>query len=309
MDNKTDYQEFLEEARERRRNAYVDAVTLMSQGKTLIDVMGRTVPGFLLRAMDVIPVYIASTDGHASKFSKSFTACSLLKATEGYAISGKCPLIYSVSGLITDDICVKRENAAESIAMDKLLFVLKKSQKCYLELIDFIRINFSKELIPEKLQESIDENNKVRDLSRELSNLIREKDVTLAEEITILNGLQFHLEMKDKIAYLNEAVDVLSGLNPRESNNVVEFRSIFPFGIPESVTEIKPDKGLNNLLSGNNVMNNNFGCDGEVFYKVDNLNDAWEKLNRSAETEADDLKIIFKNCHRYKNSGAVVIEY
>lgn len=259
MDKVYEYTGLLNEASEKRRNAYVDAVTMKARGEVLTGVMGTGVPSPILRAYGIIPLYIASTDGHAENFSKSDTRCILLRSTEGYSVSGKCPLIYSVSSVITDDICAQRVNALEYISDGRLNFVFDgtcENRKRFIEFLERASGNSEP-----KFKKAIEENNAIFDLCRKLNNLIDNKDIGYKDALTIHSGLLYSLTMDDKRRYLTKAIDVLKDLKVRK-RPAKEKSSFFNMGF-ENLSYETP--GTPFEYPEDTVPSKELFCDGEYF--------------------------------------------
>lgn len=319
LDGLTDpaFLEFLERAAERRRNAFIEAIHLMMEGVTLVGVMGKQIPTVILRSMGLIPVYIASTDGYAMDPKGADPdpdhGCHLLQATTGYSTTDKCPLIYSVKALLTDDLCPQRLNSMDRIAKGKPFHVLDSNEADYTGLIRFLEEVSGKPFSTAEFAAALAEHNYTAALCDKLFRLFSEKQICFQDCLTILFGLQFTLELSEKQTYLKEALTLLENLpqgkparDPGDGLSTVYFHGFRNLNV---LPEMGSIKSVLDEIKGDSIPFQYMACDGEDFMEFDSMAAMAKKLQAHRRPENTAVTYRFNGCDVYSGPGVKNIQY
>lgn len=320
LDRLTDpaFREFLERAAERRRNAFIEAIHLMMEGVTLVGVMGKQIPTVILRSMGLIPVCIASTDGYAMDPKRANGpdpdhGCHLLQATTSYSTSDKCPLIYSVKALITDDLCPQRLSIMDRIAKGKPFHVLDSDAADYTGLIRFLEEVSGRHFSTAEFLTALAENNYTAVLCDKLFRLFSEKRICFQDCLTILFGLQFTLKLSDKQTYLKDALTLLEnlphgkpGADPGNPISTVYFHGFRDLNV---IPETGSIRSVLDEIKGNSIPFQYMACDGEDFMEFDSMAEIAQALQTHRRPENTVVKYRFNGCDVYSGPGVENIQY
>lgn len=105
-----------------REEAYVTALQKMMTGEKLAGVFGK-IPLPILYGFDITPIPLYGIHRELIEESPHTDYCDLLRSTEGYALTDRCPFIHSTSLLITDDLCEKRPDFLKAIPLEKEFYL------------------------------------------------------------------------------------------------------------------------------------------------------------------------------------------
>lgn len=286
------WQDFLKAVKEARRNAYVTAVMALGQGDALCGVMGRIVPREIFYGLGIQPLSVASTDGYTMEYATKDPQCPLLKATLGYAESGKCPLLYSVGALVLAGDCPKRIAFGEWL--DKPTFIYQPGQA--LELIAWLEERFSVSFREDRYQEAVRVRQSLADKRETLSQLLREKGQAGFVLKEILFGLEYQFGLDVQAAYLDEALVLARELVPEKGNLPGEdLVATFDFGLVAEAQGNYPKAYWPAL---------DMACDGEAWPKFTGtrLSDLEAAYQVKLQPQA-----VFKDCCLYE--GGLVLDY
>lgn len=105
-----------------REEAYVTALQKMMTGEKLAGVFGK-IPLPILYGFGITPIPLYGIHRELIDESPHKGYCDLLRSTEGYALTDRCPFIHSSSLLITDDLCEKRADFIKGIPLEKEFYL------------------------------------------------------------------------------------------------------------------------------------------------------------------------------------------
>ncbi|WP_313165017.1 2-hydroxyacyl-CoA dehydratase family protein [Sedimentibacter sp.] len=234
----------LEEFQEARRNAYVDAIYLRSQGRHVAGIFGKNIPREILWALDITPVNVYSIDG--SNIAASYGIldkenCSVVKASYGYTATERCPLIYSADIIIGSDMCPHKASMTSKIGKFKDTYIIKDYKNAseleleYRKFIDFIENKFSVKLNEGKLNAAIDKVNSISDITTKIINMYMERKcpINVYDLYNIIYGSQFILDLDERYSKLSEIYKILKeSLNIDVLNNNSGSKTILITGAP-----------------------------------------------------------------------------
>ncbi len=231
----------LKEFQEARRNAYVDAIYLKSQGKHAAGIFGKNIPREILWALDITPINIYSIDGSNISASNKIIdkeSCSILKASYGYTVTERCPLIYSTDIIISNDMCPHKVSMISKLNKYKDTYIINESKNIddleleYRKFVDFIENRFSIKMNEEKLITAINKVNDISNITTKIINIYIEKKcpISVLDLYNIVYGSQFILDLDERYSKLNEIYNILQELS--NSNINKEAKMILITGAP-----------------------------------------------------------------------------
>ncbi|PKK40131.1 hypothetical protein ABB02_00637 [Clostridiaceae bacterium JG1575] len=270
------WDEFLEEAKEARRKAYVTSVVALMQGQPIAGVMGKRIPRELFYAMGIIPLTVAATDGYAMAHAlkKSAAQCDLMRATEGYLRSDQCPLLHSSASLITDDLCPGRSRWLKELSHLRPIFEVKKQsasaqERPYEDLIEFLQEGYGVHYDDQKLRAFLTEYNEACEDHQALLQQMHLRACTYQQMHLVQFGLEYQLTFAAKKQWIQRALEEIQLLPLRpvkKSHQAVN--ATFDFGCPQAseafYRKIIPNQEAMFLPPDP-------ACDGETWQKVGSL--------------------------------------
>lgn len=227
-------------ASEARREAYVTAVMAPSTGMPVAGLLGGQIPREVFYAMGILPITVASTDGHAMEFSLRKDFCDLLVATEGYALSEKCPLLFASQSLIADDFCSRRCQWLQGLSASKPSFIYHSALRSaqgedgsnhLLQLIEFLETTYHRSFQEEELKKVIQVRQNLREKREKLFE--QSQGVITGQELkTLFFGLEYQLTLESADQYLDACLDVFENQTVKGSfNKETELLGVFDLGL------------------------------------------------------------------------------
>lgn len=212
--------DLLDEFRDARRNAYVDAIQLKSRGRHVAGIFGKNIPREILWAMDITPVNVYSIDDSNIAASDGIidkNNCSLIKASYGYTATERCPLIYSADVIIGDDMCPHKTSMILKITEFKDTYIIKNHKTAeeleteYRKFVDFTENKFSVRMDEDKLNEVIDKLNSISKITIDIIRMYMEMKcpINVCDFHNIIYGSQFIMDPDERYVKLSEIHSIL----------------------------------------------------------------------------------------------------
>ena len=280
------FYELLEEYRDARRNAFVEAFMINNSGKHIAGIYNVNVPREILWAMDIIPVNIFSIDDSNVKEAENVLdkdTCSLIKASYGYYITDKCPLTHFSDLIVATDMCPEKLNMIKKLSDRKKIYILKEKKKAdelipeMRNFVSFLEREFDVEMNEEKLVSVIKMSNAVNKKMMELIMLYCSNKAAIScdDLFSIIFGNQFILNLNERLEKLSEVVEIIKKID--NSFETSKRKSVLINGAP--IAGIK-EKLLGALSASDvTVLFSAPFCEGESLMLVDEQQDIYRALS------------------------------
>ncbi|MDF2678380.1 MAG: putative R-2-hydroxyglutaryl-CoA dehydratase subunit [Bacillota bacterium] len=274
--------ELLEEFRDLRRNGFVSALMLHSEGKKIAGIYGVNIPREILWALDIIPINVYSIDEtnieEADKYlNKHF--CSLIKASYGYAIMDKCPFLHFSDIIIGNNMCSKKIDMFSKLNFKKVYIMNEHNDinsliNEFKQLISFLENEFSIKLDERKLVSIITKLNKINKIVNEIIDIymLQPNIITCADLFNVIYGSQFIFNLDEKYHMIFEFKNAFEKLRNDKcfiSNNDVIQKRILLSGAPLAGLIDKILETFNSIENTKTLFSSQ--CEGEN-YKIINEN-------------------------------------
>jgi len=265
----------LEEFKEARRNAFVTALRMSCEGKHLAGVFGVNIPREILWALDIVPMNIYSIDDSniiAAEEILSTENCPLIKASYGYAITGKCPLTYFSDIIIGTDMCHNKFHMIQKLNSQKKIYILPELSDVdslameYIHFVSYLEDVFDLKLSEDKIVCAIKKTNSINKKTQELYAIYFSNPNILSSDdfFSIIYGSQFILNLDERYEKLSEIIESINNIN-NEKNWTAnsKLKRIIISGAPQAGLK---EKTLNQISSIKNtsVYAKSF-CEGESY--------------------------------------------
>lgn len=220
----------LDEFEEARRNAYVDAIYLKSQGRRVAGIFGRNIPREILWALDITPVNVYSIDDSniaASHEAIDANSCSLIKASYGYTVTERCPLIYSADIIIGNDMCPHKTSMLSKLSTLKDTYIIKNCNNApdleseYRKFVKFMENKFSVRLDEDRLTDAIKKLNFISNITTDIVciYMAMKCPINVCDLHNIVYGSQFILDLDERYAKLSEMYNILKEASDSDMSN------------------------------------------------------------------------------------------
>lgn len=307
----------LEQFKEARRNAFVTALRMSCDGKHLAGVFGVNIPREILWAFDIVPINIFSIDDSnitAAEEVLSKENCPLIKASYGYAITGKCPLTHFSNIIIGTDMCHNKFNMIQKLKSQKRIYILPELNDVdslameYSHFVSFLMKEFDLELSEDKIVYAIKKTNLINKKIQELYSIYFSNPNIMSSDdfFSIIYGNQFILNLDDRYEKLSEIIESIKNIdNKKISTDNSKLKRIMICGAPQAGLK---EKTLNQISSIKNtsVYAKSF-CEGESYELADEDEDKspyvslaekylWRKSDYIANADAL-ININLIDCH------------
>lgn len=279
----------LEEYRDARRNAFVTALTINSTGKLIAGIFGVNIPREILWSLDIVPINIYSIDGSniaAAEELIDTENCSLIKASYGYAITGKCPLTHFANILVSNDICPNKISMIKKLGNLKKLYILPEISAIdtlaleYRKFVFYLEQEFNIRINETKLAYAIRKTNDINKKMNELLNMCMLKpNIICCDDLySIIYGSQFIFDLDVRYEKLLAITESIKGINNDMilSDNV-KLKRILISGVPQAGLKekiLKPLSEINNVVA---MFSPSF-CEGESYNLTDETVDPYTAL-------------------------------
>jgi len=265
----------LEQFKEARRNAFVTALRMSCNGKRLAGVFGVNVPREILWALDIVPINIYSIDDSniiAAEEVLSLENCPLIKASYGYAITGKCPLTHFSDIIIGTDMCHNKFNMIKKLKSQKKIYILPELNDVdllameYRHFVSYLERVYDLKLSKEKIVCAIRKTNSINQKIQELYTIYFSNPNVISSDdfFSIIYGSQFILNLDERYDKLSEIIESIKSINNEKNpTDNSKLKHIIISGAPQAGLK---EKTLNQLSSIKNtsVYAKSF-CEGESY--------------------------------------------
>ncbi|MDR2600882.1 MAG: 2-hydroxyacyl-CoA dehydratase family protein [Spirochaetaceae bacterium] len=220
-----------------RRLGFLTMKALKDQGRGVAGTFCSYVPVELFMAAGV--VYVGLCSGSEETIPDAETVlprniCPLIKASYGYALTGKCPYMYFSDLVVGETTCDGKIKMYEHLGEIKDVYVMElpktrrddKGASFWLSEIHLLKQKieekFAVKITDENLRLAIRARNQERALLKELYELsvLDPPPVTGLQQLQILYGSQFKFDHEEKIKELRAAVDGIKAEYERGSRPV-----------------------------------------------------------------------------------------
>jgi benzoyl-CoA reductase/2-hydroxyglutaryl-CoA dehydratase subunit BcrC/BadD/HgdB len=208
---------------EARRNGFIMMKNLKEQGRGVVGTFCTYVPTELILAAGLIPVGLCSSSDETIAEAEKFlprNLCPLIKASYGFAVSGKCPYMYFADLVVGETTCDGKIKMYEMLGKLKDVYVMdlprtqhkEASKKSWLgEVRAFakkLEEKFGLTLRDEDIKQAIRERNRERALLKTLYELstAHPPPVSGLRQLQILYGSQFKFVYAEKIRELEQTI-------------------------------------------------------------------------------------------------------
>lgn len=279
----------LEEYKDDRRNAFISALTINSEGRYIAGIYGTDIPEEILWASDIVPINIYSIDDSNIKAAEEFIEperCSLIKASYGYAITDKCPFTHLAHIIVGSDMCPDKTSMIKKLGNLKEYYILSQHNNVealaskYRRFASFLEQKFNLKISDSKLRCAIKKINDISKKMEELSELYMLKpDIISCDDLySIIYGSQFILDLDERYAKLAETTESIENIKntshtPDNGNRKRILITGAPLaGLKEKI--IRPLSALDNI----SVIFSPSCCEGESYQLADESKDPYTAL-------------------------------
>ena len=148
-----------------RREAYVEAAENYLSSSNVIGIFGENLPLEILYAYGLLPVPCEGTDSAIFEFGDMENVCDVIKSSVIYLKTDKCPILFSCSMYLIENICIDffqklKENTDKKVLLYKDRSDLEKNlQEVYGKKFDDLKYRKAKETLAyiENVLKKIDE--------------------------------------------------------------------------------------------------------------------------------------------------------
>nr|WP_312576293.1 2-hydroxyacyl-CoA dehydratase family protein [Sedimentibacter sp.] len=252
----------LELFKDARRNAFITAITINSDGRHIAGTYGVNIPREILWALDIVPINIYSIDDSNIKAAEEFLDkknCSLIKASYGYAIKDKCPFTHFADIIIGSTMCPNKLSMIKKLEHLKKVLILKENYDVdalaleYRNFASYIEKEFGTRINETKLAYAIRKTNAINKKANELLNLYLSKPriIDCDDLYSIIYGLQFILDLDEKYDKLSAITESFEKVISESMENNDEIKCILIIGAPLAGLKekiLKPVSKMKNTL-------------------------------------------------------------
>lgn len=307
------FNDLLEEFEEARRNAYISAITLKGQGKIVAGIFGKNIPREILWALEITPVNVYSIDGSNICESEGFIdsgRCSLVKASYGYTVTERCPLIYSSDIIISNNACPHKTSMISKLSGFKESYIIEdykeveKQAAEYKKFAEYLENKFNKRLNKQALHSVIQKTNKINTMTKKIMEMYMsgEYPISVYDLHSIIYGSQFFLDLDERYAKLSQMSDALENLRiektPMEKNNI---KKVFITGAPlAGLTQeiLKPLSIMKNIF----VVLSQSLCEGENYQPINEGENPYLNLAEKYIRDDDEMNEFLRG----NDTGAII---
>lgn len=283
------FEEQLEEYRDARRNAFVTALSINSAGRHIAGVFGVNIPREILWALDIVPINIYSIDDSNIKAAEEIMgmeSCSLIKASYGYSITGKCPFTHFSDIIVGNNMCSNKSFMIEKLANFKKTYIISNHSSVdslvleYYNFVYYLEQVFDFKICENKLTYAIKKTNEINKKMKEILNLcILNPNVIDCEDLySIIYGSQFILDLDeryDKLAAITKSLESINFKLPSADNN--KQKKILISGVPQAGLKEKILKPLSEIKNVSVSFAPSL-CEGESYKLVDETRNPYKAL-------------------------------
>lgn len=261
-----------------RRNAFISALNLKSAGGSLCGIFGFAFPKEIVWAADMVPVNVFSIDDSNTAAAEQLWGkeyCSLLKASYGYAVTGKCPFMYFSDLIAMADFCKAKHELLDKLAETKNIYKLdaaddlEKLAASYHKFAAFLEEEFAVSITEAKLESAIKQSNTVNKQLHKLISFYQANPHVLGclDFYNITYGSSFIFDLQERRRMLvnllralqNMALEMQAPLNPK---------TVLLTGAPQAGLREKILKPLQEILQDTAVICFST-CEGEYLELAD----------------------------------------
>ncbi|MDR1362789.1 MAG: 2-hydroxyacyl-CoA dehydratase family protein [Spirochaetaceae bacterium] len=219
-----DLPEIFDSFSEARRQGFLAMKSLKEQGYNVAGTFCSYVPVELFIAADIVYVGLCSTSEETIPEAEKTlprNLCPLIKASYGFAITGKCPYMYFSDIVVGETTCDGKIKMYEYLGKIKDTHVMElphtqnkeTSRALWLNEIRLlqkkIEEKFNIKIDETKLREAVKKRNKERALLKKMYELSTTSPppMTGLQQLQILYGAQYRFSHEEKIHELEETID------------------------------------------------------------------------------------------------------
>ena len=279
----------LEEYNDDRRNAFISALTINSEGIYIAGIYGTDIPKEILWASDIVPINIYSIDGSNIKAAEELIGperCPLIKASYGYAVTDKCPFTHLAHIIVGSGMCPDKASMITKLGNLKEYYILSEHNNVdalaseYRRFASFLEHKFNLKISDSKLRCTIKKINNISKKIQELSELymLRPDIISCDDLYSIIYGSQFILDLDERYAKLAETTESIGNINnASHASKGGKRKRILITGAPLAGLKekiIRPLSAINDI----SVIFSPYCCEGQSYKLADEANDPYTAL-------------------------------
>lgn len=207
----------LEELQDARRNAYVSALIAGETGRTVVGHLGW-IPTAELWAVGAWPIPIVSQDDTTLSYTKEVSEpiCPPLRATIGYAMKDKCPLIHASQTVVINTLCPQRETVVPHLSGKEILRFHPSQES---EFIREVYLRFG-EPEAENLSRVRETLNAIDHNLEVLARHVATGQITFREWAILQDGIRFLPELYEQMTALEKAIHIATQRPARDTKRI-----------------------------------------------------------------------------------------